>query len=212
MRSIKALAAVVILAAAGVLAAPMTAEALCGEPIVVDLIAGQHFDAGSVAVGNDATNLYVLYSTDRDWVMTETHLAIADSCDDIPQTGNGNFKVGKFPYSTDHDPGVTLVEYVIPLADLGASVGDRICLAAHAVVELIGGGGEVIQEETAWGDEWKGCFCYIIQPCVTPTPTPIPAPPQPTTPDWVKYLVGALLLTIILLLTTMLALVVTRRP
>jgi len=44
-------------------------------------------------------------------------------------------------------------------------------------------------------------------------PLPSSSPAQPTLPDWVIYLVGALLLTIVLLLITLLALVVvTRRP
>ena len=46
-----------------------------------------------------------------------------------------------------------------------------------------------------------------------PPPAPAPTPSQPTTPDWVKYLIGALLLTIILVLITMVALVIiVRRP
>lgn len=47
-----------------------------------------------------------------------------------------------------------------------------------------------------------------------PVPPPAPAPAQlPTTPDWVVYLIGALLLTIILLLIIVMMLVVgTRRP
>ena len=45
------------------------------------------------------------------------------------------------------------------------------------------------------------------------SPPPAPPPPSPTptesaTSDWVKYLIGALLLTIILLLITMMALVI----
>ncbi len=42
-------------------------------------------------------------------------------------------------------------------------------------------------------------------------PLPSPSPAQPTLPDWVIYLVGALLLTIVLLLITLLALVVVTR-
>ena len=55
-----------------------------------------------------------------------------------------------------------------------------------------------------------------LAPSPAPVPTPAPAAPvsppsTPTeseTPDWVKYLIGALLLTIILLLITMIALVI----
>jgi len=58
----------------------------------------------------------------------------------------------------------------------------------------------------------------IVTPPPTPDPAPAltPAPPAPSppasvessTPDWVKYLIGALLLTIILLLITMMTLVI----
>ncbi len=41
----------------------------------------------------------------------------------------------------------------------------------------------------------------------SPSPPP-PTPSQPTIPDWVKYLIGGLLLTIVLLLITMLMLVI----
>lgn len=60
-----------------------------------------------------------------------------------------------------------------------------------------------------------------LAPPPSSTPTPAPAPPSPpapapaqlTTPDWVKYLIGALFLTIILLIITMLAMVaIVRRP
>ncbi len=44
-------------------------------------------------------------------------------------------------------------------------------------------------------------------PTQEPLPPSPPAPPQLTTPDWVKYLTGALLLTIVLLLITMVVLV-----
>ena len=46
-----------------------------------------------------------------------------------------------------------------------------------------------------------------------PSPAPLPPSPQPTTPHWVIYLVGGLVLIIILLLTALLVLVATsRRP
>ncbi|MFC1937129.1 hypothetical protein ACFLWY_01055 [Chloroflexota bacterium] len=53
-----------------------------------------------------------------------------------------------------------------------------------------------------------------IAPIPSPTPAPAPALPpivQPDIPDWVKYLIGALLLTIILLAVIMLAMVVVTR-
>jgi len=84
-----------------------------------------------------------------------------------------------------------------------------------------------ISDDTCSAWSAVGAFTTESQPAETlapppsPTPTPAPAPPsppapapaQPTTPDWIKYLIGALFLTIILLIITMLALVaIVRRP
>jgi len=52
-----------------------------------------------------------------------------------------------------------------------------------------------------------------IPPSPTPPSPPPPASPQSTTPDWIKYLIGALILTIILMLVTMVVLVIlVKRP
>src|SRR5512132_1874856 len=67
------------------------------DPLVVDLIAGQHTDVGDIKVWDDGTTLYVQYETVDPWCMTETHLAVASSLSDIPQA-NGNPIPGQFPY------------------------------------------------------------------------------------------------------------------
>ena len=57
---------------------------------------------------------------------------------------------------------------------------------------------------------WSAVGAFTTEsPPLEPSPPPSPpTPPQPTIPDWVKYLVGGLLLTVILLLITMLVLVI----
>ena len=60
-----------------------------------DLIAGggnvkSAIDVGDVTVTNDCTNLYVTYRTTPGWCITETHLHVAGSEVDIPQTKKGN--------------------------------------------------------------------------------------------------------------------------
>jgi hypothetical protein len=94
-----------------------------------DLCAGQYMDVGDVEVWNDGCTLYVRYTTDEPWWMTETHLHVATDPDDIPQTKNGNPKVGHFEYQMIHDPRVNDFTYEVPLN------GDGIYyIAAHAVV------------------------------------------------------------------------------
>ena len=116
----------------------------CGTPTVVTLLAGQTIDAGTVTIANDDINLYVTFSTTSPWLLSETHVHVGDSLEDIPQTKKGNPKVGRFDYQTEHDPVVNEFTYVIPLAGFD----DVIVVAAHAVVVQFDGGGNVVEEET----------------------------------------------------------------
>ena len=107
-----------------------------------DLIAGQNEVAGTVEVYVDGTVLFVVYTTTDGWTMDETHMSLGNCTDDIPLTGSGNPKVGKFEYSAVHSNGTTVVTYT---AD-SSSVPVQTCVAAHAVVTRSSGG-----NETAWG-------------------------------------------------------------
>jgi len=109
-------------------AAFMTAAA--ANATEVTLYAGQNTPVGTVTVTNDAENLTVTFATDPDWFIMETHLAVATSFGDIPQTKKGNPKVGKFPYKNSLDP---YEPFTISLSDLGAGSGDTLYVAAHAV-------------------------------------------------------------------------------
>src|SRR3954454_7248914 len=67
------------------------AQAQCNtSPTVVTLFAGRTMNAGTITVNNDASNLYVQYATTSPWLLTEAHLAVADSLAGIPQTKKGN--------------------------------------------------------------------------------------------------------------------------
>ena len=108
-----------------------------------DLLAGQHILSGIVNVTVVDDNVQVTYSTDADWVITETHLYIGDF-NGIPTTGNGNPKIGHFPYKGTHNANTVDVTYVGP----SLAEGECTYIAAHAVVVNTTTG----QEETAWGD------------------------------------------------------------
>lgn len=152
-------------------------EEICGEAKVVDFIAGQHYLIGTITVANDADWLYVEYKTTDGWVMYETHLHVALSFEEIPQTNKGCPKVGHFRWSEDHDPPVTEYTYVINLAENGWDEYDWLYIAAHAAVRLLDGNGGIIQEETAWGQgedfpcpNWAMYLTYVVQPCEEPPP------------------------------------------
>lgn len=119
---------------------------ICGSS-TIELIAGQHYDAGSVSISNDATTLWVIYSTaGTDALITETHLSVAKEFSQIPQTKNGCPKNGQFQHSSTHRPGVTEVVFMINLAAAGFRPYDNLYVAAHAVVQSPTFGGQ-----TAWG-------------------------------------------------------------
>lgn len=138
------------------------------EEKCVDLIAGRNIDVGEVCVINDDENLTVTYSTTDTWRLTETHLHVADSADDVPQTQGGPVP-GRFDNQVVHDPTLTNYTYEIPLANLNAEQGDELVIAAHA--DVIRSLGDDIQSETAWGNgerfvergDWAMYFTYEVQ-------------------------------------------------
>src|SRR5512142_1245673 len=104
----------------------------CDNPAQYPLYAGQTTLVGVVKVCNDGNNLTVTYDTSSTgWPISETHLAVASSLNDIPQA-NGNPIPSQFPYSGNHNPAVTTVTYTIPMSAIGA--GSTVYVAANAVV------------------------------------------------------------------------------
>jgi hypothetical protein len=122
------------------------------------LYAGQNIDAGTVCVevfGDDL--LLVTYETKDGWELTEAHLWVGDNLADMPQTKNGNPKVGNFPYHSGDITGSTSYEFTIPLTDLGGDdFATSLCdktffVAAHAALRKDNGTGGY-QTETGWAD------------------------------------------------------------
>jgi hypothetical protein len=125
-------------------------------------MAGQHTEMGEVIVTNDDKYLYVEFVAYEPWVIVETHVAVSDSLDGIPQTKKGNPKIGNFEYSIDS------------FIDLGDwPCGTDLYIAAHAVVQMLDENGNVIDEQTAWGEgepfndkgSWAMYFMHTVQCC-----------------------------------------------
>lgn len=112
---------------------------------IIDLIAGQHYDAGEVIISNDAEFIYVTFATSENWFLSETHLFVGQ-IEDLPLTPLGNPKIGRFPYSSTHEL-ATSFTYTIPIDE---SL-DCYVIAAHATVNNYVNG-TLIQSETAWGE------------------------------------------------------------
>ena len=128
----------------------------CGTPTGVTLFAGQTIESGIVTVANDDDFLYVTFITTittNAWLLSETHLHVADSLAGIPQTKKGNPKVGAFAYQTTHDPEAIEYPNVIAKADLNLDENNNsLVIAAHAVVVKYDDAGNQIANETGWAD------------------------------------------------------------
>jgi len=134
------------------------------------LYAGQDWEVGEVLVWNDGTKVCVKYrlfdGTGDDpenvvgagWGLTETHLAIGKSLDDIPTNKSGNPKVGQFFYGDDELVDVDSWQVCIlfdelgkeEVGDLDVVCGDELFIAAHAVVEKCITVSETITPELTW--------------------------------------------------------------
>jgi len=152
--------------------------ATCGQSTTVTLFAGQTVNAGTVTVANDASYLYVTYTTSGDWKLQQTHLHVADSLAGMPMTKTGNPKIGNFAYQTTHSPMVTTHTYTIAKSALSLDSNQSVVIAAHAVVVKVDGSGNVIASETGWAagtpftqrGSWATYLSYIWQDCKVDPP------------------------------------------
>jgi hypothetical protein len=110
-----------------------------------DLIAGQDEENPvgllTITFDDQHTMMYVTYTT-TECSIIETHLWVGTDLEDVPRTGSGNPKIGKFPYATEDAAGTNEVVYEIPVTS-----GQWYYILAHAVVDC-----PCIGEETAWGE------------------------------------------------------------
>jgi hypothetical protein len=152
-----------------------------------DLIAGGGNVKSQIKVGYltieqqtpTSDKMSITYSTYGGWYMSETHLAVECSLDDIPQTKKNNPIPGQFEFGKNFDPAVSSWGITIDLDDYPCITKDSsgvyrgtLFIAAHAVVEktivtytvsYVDGVKVVtknidVQEETAWADTWGKLF------------------------------------------------------
>ncbi len=130
---------------------PLPAMALA-QFITYDLTAGQHYVVGTVSTWHDEDTLYVLYDTNDNWQLKETHAWITDT---LP-TSSSDLAPGHAQDSGDYDPPVDSDTLELPLGSHGP--GDCFYVFAHAAV--VEGSGNPVPgagpEETAWGGDQQG--------------------------------------------------------
>ena len=120
------------------------------------ILAGQTIEAGEVTAKVNGSNLEVTFSTIDGWQLSEAHLWVGRSINDIPQTKTGNPIPGKFPYNSGALGGASTFTFNIPLDSTGLNFScpaDPVeyYLAAHASVQKPNGSGGY-QTETGWSE------------------------------------------------------------
>lgn len=174
-------------------------ENSCGVVLQDTLFAGQFINVGMITVSNNQEVLGVeIEITEPGWAMTETHVAIEDTFEDLPMTGSGNPQVGHFEFSDTFDQPTTSWAYVINLAEYGYAPGIPLYIAVQAEVSLYVDGVPV-QNETAWGDgedfpgnSWATYCTFSVQNCdggpevtiTSPTGSPIYEPGDTIIVSW----------------------------
>jgi hypothetical protein len=107
------------------------AQAASANTVLIDgvdcetypLYAGQYMEAGTVTV---CQNGHVTFEANEGWLLSETHLEVASSLEQIPQM-NGNPIPGQFTYKGEFDPAVSSYTY-----ELDPFISTTY-IAAHAV-------------------------------------------------------------------------------
>ena len=136
----------------------------------VDLLAGQNMNIGKIKVWNNQNYLYLKYEIiDPQWCLKETHFHIDKNLDKFPLKGEEkNLVPGQFDYVATH---FCTTKYLHAIALENWSAGEKLFIAAHAVVQKKEEEVNSSYFETAWGQgikfnetgNWGMYFCYTIQ-------------------------------------------------
>lgn len=146
----------------------------CGDPLVLDLVAGKTEVVGTVTIGNDDENIFVTFDVTGGWLLANTKVFLGTSASQIPVTKTGNPVRGKFTQDITHYPYVTTFTHVFPIGNFVP--GDLLVIAAHSTVimlEEIEDQLVIVRSETAWGKgentfsgkAWGWWATYTVQEC-----------------------------------------------
>lgn len=152
-------------------------ELYCGGIKTVNLYAGQNILMGTVTYANDESNLYITYTTEPDWYMTEVHLYVG-TLSSTPKSGGNTPVPGKFPIKATFSASnlSQTLNYTIPLT----SVPSNFIIAAHASVIRVDIDGDIVTKETAWAagprftasKNWATYVVGQLGECGPPPPPP----------------------------------------
>ncbi|HXO18848.1 MAG TPA: hypothetical protein VOA87_02860 [Thermoanaerobaculia bacterium] len=128
----------------------------------------QAINGGTITVWNNQTNLFVLFTTTGDFLLTQTQVDVATSlagiatCSGVPQPGS-------FPIQMTHSPNVASFLYTISLGSW--TTGTQLFVAAHSSVtsptkgSADGWGFGPAFSSQSCGSNQASYFTFTVQPC-----------------------------------------------
>jgi len=121
------------------------------------LVAGQHTVIGTVVVSNDVNFLYVTYTTNGDWTLSQAHLFV------LASEPTERLSPGSAPYKVESLPnGTKTYTFSIPFSE-SLVCGSSIWIQAHASVgRETAYGGIIVDPPTG---SWFGKIFYQIECC-----------------------------------------------
>jgi len=146
----------------------------------VDLIGGQQFTVGQVAVSFDETNVYIAVHAGSNWYLKNIHLWIGNDVQNLPLSKPGNPQIGLFPNKVENLADASDYSFTIPWAALGgynANCGATMYVALHADVQSATGqsgfegawaSGAAINDHGSWATYFAfrpECAAANISPC-----------------------------------------------
>ena len=165
----------------------------CGPTTTFALWSNPYVPGGTVAVSNDAQNIYITYNiTHPDWYISDTRLAVTKDKASIPMENSTTPSPWDFTLAGQHEPVIHAFTYTIRLSDIGAKAGETVYISVMAGVVYPTTG----EYEGPW--EWRTAWAvpqsktsplihsYVVNSCggtTTPPPTDTTTtpPPQDTT-------------------------------
>ncbi|MDZ4182760.1 MAG: hypothetical protein U1B83_07790 [Candidatus Cloacimonadaceae bacterium] len=127
-------------------------------------------NAGSIAVSNDARNIYITYTMDNGWLMTETDLRISKDVSGLPGVSLTLPVPLDFQYRTNHSPALKIFTYRIALDAHRLRADDDIRIMANATLIKSSGAGDLPERESLMNRDprnprvmWNAAAKYTIK-------------------------------------------------
>lgn len=120
------------------------------------LWAGRNIQAGNLYLANDAQNLYITYFLEEGWQLMESNLHVSRNVENIPADPKGAPLPEMFAYQVSMQRGTKVYTHTIPLAEIGASLGDDVYVASRASLVRVDDKNQSYPVETAWAGEIPG--------------------------------------------------------